>query len=153
MIQNSLDVLVRGIAETLVARVVPEVDDAYARAQLVAAADLLTNLAPRISWERAYLLAGDAELRCLLREAAERGVAAPPGVLDTVAEESFDGSARDLEDYARRQEAALAALQRFVAPGGPAADPSLYRAVSSLVDRRLDAELRLLRPPARPPGA
>ena len=49
--QNSLDRLFDGLIETLHDIVLPDVGDAYAREQLLAALDLLANIAVRVEWQ------------------------------------------------------------------------------------------------------
>ena len=58
--QNGLDRLLDGIAVALREDVLPEVDDSFARAQLLAAGELLANLSGRVEW-RCDALAADVE--------------------------------------------------------------------------------------------
>lgn len=53
--QNSLERLFEGIAAQLIDVVVPELKDSYARAQVLAAVELLRNLAIRVEWRCADL--------------------------------------------------------------------------------------------------
>ncbi len=48
--QNSLDRLFEGLATTLRDDVLPAVEDPFARSQVLAAAELLANLAERVEW-------------------------------------------------------------------------------------------------------
>jgi hypothetical protein len=59
-VQNGLDRLLDGIAVALREDVLPEVDDSFARAQLLAAGELLANLSGRVEW-RCDALAADVE--------------------------------------------------------------------------------------------
>ncbi|HET9939334.1 MAG TPA: hypothetical protein VFQ28_11105 [Gaiella sp.] len=58
--QNGLDRLLDGIAVALREDVLPEVDDSFARSQLLAAGELLANLSGRVEW-RCDALAADVE--------------------------------------------------------------------------------------------
>ncbi len=55
--QNSVERLLAGIAQSLREVVRPALSDPYAAAQASAAADLLDNLAQRVEWRRDLLLA------------------------------------------------------------------------------------------------
>lgn len=59
-VQNGLDRLLDGIAVALREDVLPEVDDSFARSQLLAAGELLANLCGRVEW-RCDALAADVE--------------------------------------------------------------------------------------------
>jgi hypothetical protein len=59
-VQNGLDRLLDGIAVALREDVLPEVDDSFARSQLLAAGELLANLSGRVEW-RCDALAADVE--------------------------------------------------------------------------------------------
>lgn len=48
--QNSLERLFEGMTTALREEVLPAVDDAYARSQLLACVELLANLAERVEW-------------------------------------------------------------------------------------------------------
>ena len=58
--QNGLDRLLDGIAVALREDVLPEVEDSFARSQLLAAGELLANLSGRVEW-RCDALAADVE--------------------------------------------------------------------------------------------
>ena len=49
--QNSLDRILEGIAHALHVDVLPAVEDAYARAQVTSAIELLGNLSTRVTWD------------------------------------------------------------------------------------------------------
>jgi hypothetical protein len=59
-VQNGLDRLLDGIAGALREDVLPEVEDSFARSQLLAAGELLANLAGRVEW-RCDALATDVD--------------------------------------------------------------------------------------------
>ena len=56
MLQNSLDRVFEALAGTLIDEIAPELDDPYARAQAMAAAELINNLSTRVEWRRDLLL-------------------------------------------------------------------------------------------------
>lgn len=71
MIQNSLDRLFAGIVDTLRDVVMPAVDDSYARVQLSACIEILSNLATRVEWDRTQLAETTAEATAALATAAD----------------------------------------------------------------------------------
>ena len=71
MIQNSLDRLFVGIVETLRDVVMPSVDDSFARVQLSACIEILSNLATRVEWDRTQLVETTAGATAALATAAE----------------------------------------------------------------------------------
>jgi hypothetical protein len=154
MIQNSLRVLLDGIVESLTERVAPTVEDEYARAQVLAAADILAALAPRVAWDRSQALGWVAEAHALARRARDApGVGAPPAELDEAlnAELAPDAGAHAVERHVRLQRAGLVALQRYVGPAGAGTDAALAAEVADLIARRLDDELALLPAPPLDP--
>jgi hypothetical protein len=68
-VQNGLERLLDGIALALREDVLPTVDDAFARSQLLAAAELLANLSGRVEW-RCEALAEEVEA---IRRVLDRG--------------------------------------------------------------------------------
>jgi hypothetical protein len=56
MMHNSLDRLLSGIALSLTEVIAPALSDPYARAQALAAAEIVANLAPRITWDPAQVV-------------------------------------------------------------------------------------------------
>lgn len=96
--QNSLERLFEGMTTALREEVLPAVDDAYARSQLLACVELLANLAERVEWRcdalreeieavRAVLGAG----RELLPEDNAGLVAARCDALDALARAQEEG--------------------------------------------------------------
>ena len=70
-LQNGLDRLLDGIAVALREDVLPEVEDSFARSQLLAAGELLANLSGRVEWRCDALAEDVAGIDALLgREAA-----------------------------------------------------------------------------------
>jgi hypothetical protein len=74
MMQNSLERLLAGIADSLRDVVLPAVDDGYARSQLTASIELLANLATRVAWDGAQL----AEVTNRLEAAVDAFVSLQP---------------------------------------------------------------------------
>jgi hypothetical protein len=69
---SSPENLLEAIATSLRETVAPRIDDAFARAQVAAAAEVLDNLAVRVQWRDDQLRARCAQLRTLLMAACER---------------------------------------------------------------------------------
>lgn len=143
--QNSLDRLLEGVVHALREAVLPAVDDDYARTQLLAAAEVLANVAVRVEWRCASLRSEVDGVRAVLAVAA----AAVPGAgLDPVRALL----ARAVPDdnaglVAARVEhlAALAQAQGVLAalPDGTAAPARA--AVAAFLRERLEADRALLR--------
>jgi hypothetical protein len=96
-VQNGLDRLLDGIAVALREDVLPEVDDSFARSQLLAAGELLANLAGRVEW-RCDALAADVEgIHELLGRPSEP---LPSGNAELLA--ARDGALADLAEVQRR---------------------------------------------------
>lgn len=70
--QNSPEVLLTGLAESLRDAVLPAVDDSYAQGQLAAAVELLGNIASRVEWQSAYLIETVHRSRAVLEIAVAR---------------------------------------------------------------------------------
>ena len=122
--QNSLERLFEGISTTLRDDVAPAVDDPYVRAQVMAAVELLANLAERVEW-RSDLLRDEIErVRAVLETARER-----TAVLDAALPNDSAG-------LASARSAHLAALARAEVD-----EPALRE----LLTWQLDRELGLLR--------
>jgi hypothetical protein len=127
VIQNSLERLLAGIAQTLRETVRPAVADPYAAAQTSAAADLLDNLARRVEWRRDLLLARAERVGALL-ERAGRG---PEPVSNAM-------SSGELAAALERRLAELAELQASPPPG-------LAPEIEELLRWLLEDEDRLIR--------
>jgi len=69
--QNSLERLCEGIAASLRREVLPALDDAYARSQVLAAVELVGNLGARVEWRCADLREEVERIRRVLATAAE----------------------------------------------------------------------------------
>ena len=96
-VQNGLDRLLDGIAVALREDVLPEVDDSFARSQLLAAGELLANLSGRVEW-RCDALAADVEgIHELLGRPSEP---LPSGNAELLA--ARDGALADLAEVQRR---------------------------------------------------
>jgi len=105
MLQNSLDRIFEGLAKALRDDVLPAVSDPYARAQVLAGAELVGNLATRVEWRSADLREEIGQVRALLATAS-----APPAILDEpVPHQDNEGLVAShrahLEELARAQEA------------------------------------------------
>jgi hypothetical protein len=149
--QNSLDRLLSGVAQVLAETVAPATADPYARAQALAASELLENLRPRVTWEPGFALGWTARARELFAEARE----ALPGDSELVPLDVALGTpapgatAPAIEEYARLHTEALVDLQRRLAAAPEGVAPRLADDVRALVSARLDDELtRLRRGPA-----
>jgi hypothetical protein len=119
-VQNGLDRLFDGIALALREDVLPSVDDAFARSQLLAAGELLANLSGRVEWRCDVLAEDVAEIRSLL---GQEGDPLPAGNGELLA-------ARDLE------------LRRLVEAQERGLDTPALRA---FLTTRLERELAQLR--------
>ena len=96
-VQNGLDRLLDGIAVALREDVLPEVDDSFARSQLLAAGELLANLSGRVEW-RCDALAADVEgINGLLGRPSEP---LPSGNAELLA--ARDAALADLTEVQRR---------------------------------------------------
>jgi hypothetical protein len=69
--QNSLERLLKGVASSLLETVLPATDDAFARSQIAAAAELMENLATRVEWRGVQLWERCARARPLLEAAVK----------------------------------------------------------------------------------
>lgn len=121
MMQNSLERLFDGLAASLRDTVAPAVADPYAKAQVLAAVELLNNLASRVEWRRDQIL---AEIEAARRVLAAAGVEAP----------AFD-PAQQLSEARAAHLAAVVALP----PGVATAERRAF------VHDQLEAELSRLR--------
>lgn len=142
---NSLERLIDGMIATLRGDVIPHIEDPYARGQAVGVIDLLNNIAPRVEWAHALLVAAnDARANALtaaqtiIGEAADAppDPEAPPTAADLIAE-------RDRLDHE------IAALVTRLMENGP--DDERHRRALALLyqhmNDELEEELRLTRRP------
>lgn len=153
--QNSLRRLLEGTVRALLDDVAPAVEDPYARAQALAAADVLANLATRIEWSPAYLLWWSSAARELLAEAFAAAPDEPtfapfPALLatsepepDTGAEAGSVVAGDAVETWAAEHLAALAAAREWAARDPDGVD--LGHRLDFLADRMLDHDLAHLR--------
>lgn len=132
MLQNSLDRLFEGMAASLHEVVVPALDDPFAKAQAVAVAELLGNLAARVEWRCADQLATIAHVREVLGDLSGETDEVRALLADPV---PAAGEAAELAASTRRHLAALAAAQSALAP----------ERLREVVLWHLDAELSRLR--------
>jgi len=104
MLQNSLDRIFDGLAKALRDDVLPAVSDPYARAQVLAGAELVGNLATRVEWRSADLREEIGRVRALLATAS-----APPAILNEPVPQDNEGLVAShrahLEELAHAQEA------------------------------------------------
>lgn len=145
--QNSLERLLGGIAEILADRVETEVADPWVRSQVTAAADLLRQLAVRVTWD---LDAATWIAAC--RGAVEQAIAAAPGrelpasrrawALGPVAE--LPSSPAAVEPYLAAHLDALSELAAWSASGDPP-PAELIAVIRAAVDAHADVERDLLR--------
>ena len=131
---NSLERLLAGMMATLRQDVIPHVSDPYARGQAIGVIDILNNIASRIEWARAPLLAGVEGRRAIIEEVLRMVPAAPKAAqparpdlasLTTSAalaaeRDRLDGEIADLLIWATRRNddadaaAAAAKLRQFI---------------------------------------
>jgi hypothetical protein len=147
MMQNSLRRLLEGTVRALVDDVTPAVEDPYARAQALAAADLLANLVDRVGWAPEYLLWWTTRARDLLAEAlalapGEPAFAAVARLLEA-SEPGPRAATEEVEEWAADHLAALAAAREWSAR--EAAGSALAPRLDSLADEMLDRDLAVLR--------
>lgn len=128
--QNSLDRIFDGIARSLSEDVAPLVDDPYAKSQVMAAVELVNNLATRVEWRREPLLADIEAAREVLTAA---GADVPP--VDPAA------SGAEIAEARRGHLTAVAALQGTRL----ARRPEVKALLDDLLRSNLDRELELLR--------
>jgi hypothetical protein len=141
MMQNSLERLFAGMAETLQDTVAPAVDDPYARSQVMAAVDLLANLASRVEWRAADQLEAINRVRDVLRSTPTEAPASLTAPLDEDLPAATD--AAGLETSRRAHYAAIAEVQRWL-ERAEGHDP-VREAVQEFVLWDLEAELGRLR--------
>jgi hypothetical protein len=140
--QGSLERLLAGTAASLRASVAPAVTDAYALAQVQAAAEVLDNLAARVAWRTDTLVAPLAEAAALLADAA---TCAPAGDLPTVRawlarpERGADGA----QDWVSALDA-VAELQEWLAADDDRA-PQLAERTRAFASSEVAREMALLR--------
>lgn len=128
--QNSLDRIFEGIARSLSEDVAPHVEDPYARSQVMAAVELVNNLATRVEWRREPLLADIA--------AAREVLAAAGAAVDEV---DPAASGEEMAAARRGHLVAVAALQGT----DVARRPEVKAMLDDLLRGNLDRELELLR--------
>jgi hypothetical protein len=129
-VQNSLPRLFDGLASSLRDDVLPQLGDPYARAQVLAAVELLGNLGERVEWRCAELREECERLRGVLAAAPD-----PPEAL--LAEPLPDGNQALLAARSAHLEALAAAM---------AADAeALGEPLRELLGWQLGRELALLR--------
>jgi hypothetical protein len=144
--QNSLERILVGLAQSLSADVLPHVDDPYARSQLSSAAELVLALADRVEWRCSDLHNTITRVHAVLAEATkhseldsdfEERVAA----LGSAGEKPWDNST--LVEQRAESLRCLAEVQRLLAadPDGPLS--AVRGQVDELVDRLQDGEYAL----------
>lgn len=138
--QNSLERLMEGMAAQLADTVAPTVADPFAKAQVMAAVELLNNLSTRIQWRTADSALIMDRVAEILRAATD----APPRLRDSVNDprpEAQDVPGTLVADRAYRR--ALAELQIWLDDQG--GHEELRSSVTELVLWDLERELLLLR--------
>lgn len=111
----SLARLFEGLVATLRADVIPNVADPYARGQAIGVIDLINNIAGRIEWARAPLLAAVRAKQILLAAVAER---LNERAADAIERLDSINSAELSAERARLDAEICAAMQRAHARGG-----------------------------------
>lgn len=125
--QNSLDRIFEGIARSLATDVAPLVEDPYAKAQVMAAVELVNNLAARVEWRREPLLADIAAAREVLSAAGADVAPVDPAASGT-----------ELAVARRGHLVAVAALQGTDVARRPEVAAVLRHFLRSTLDRELD---------------
>ncbi len=153
---NSLQRLFAEIIDTL-DRAGQSVADPYARSQVISVIDILTNLAHRVEWKRADLLANVSDLRALFAEvvALLREQASCPAALIALREQLAAATAAPLSEdlIAERDRLSrllIVAMREIAAARAqmPAttADP-IDQWCNAYLRRQLDRDLALVRRP------
>jgi aminoglycoside phosphotransferase (APT) family kinase protein len=139
-IQNSLPRILEGLAEQLAETVAPAVDDPFAKAQVMAAVELLNNLQTRVEWRTADFAGVVERVRQVLEEATDAPLHVR-GVLGDPLPEPHDVKAMLVAERNHRR--ALGQLQAWLEsqPG----HEDLHATVQELVLWDLERELSLLR--------
>jgi hypothetical protein len=147
---NSLERIFGGIIDVLRSRVIPKIDDEFARGQAYGAVDLLCNLRPRVEWAVGPLYDDVAERIALVERIAslvER--AAPPAPAESLATSRL--TAAELEPMRDRLDEYLCEVLRWVAvhrqtlPVGRAGE--IEAAIRDQQRARLRREVKLTPPP------
>ena len=120
MLQNSLDRLLAALAVSLTDEIAPQLEDPYARAQAMAAAELVNNLSTRVEWRRDLLI---EEIEAVYSALDER----PEGPVDELSADALNDRYEDL----------LGRLAERAAAGGPE--------IEAYVDGSLERESGRLR--------
>ena len=119
MLQNSLDRLLAALAVSLTDEIAPQLEDPYARAQAMAAAELVNNLSTRVEWRRDLLI---EEIEAVYVALDER----PEGPVDELSADALNDRYEDLLGrLAERAAAGGAEIEAYV-------DGSLERESSRL---------------------
>ncbi|MGH7962993.1 MAG: hypothetical protein ACRERD_14370 [Candidatus Binatia bacterium] len=153
---NSLQRLFTEIIDTL-DRAGQGVTDPYARSQVVAVIDILTNLAHRVEWKRADLQASVDELRALFAAVAAllQGQASCPATLVALREQLMAAVSTPLDEdlFAERERLSLLLIvtMREIAAGrtqmsATTAD-TIDQQCNAYLRRQLDRDVALVRRP------
>jgi hypothetical protein len=150
---NSLERIFDGLIEALQSRVIPRIQDEFARGQAYGALDMLRNLKPRVEWA-AGPLHDDvaAEVALVERIAALAEGARPPAPVPPHENPAAPRlTAADLDAMRDRLDAHLCAVLRWLTdnheslPAGPAAE--IETAIRDQQRARLRREVKLTAPP------
>lgn len=146
--QNSLDRLLGGIAEILTEKVESEVSDPWVRSQVTAAADLLSQLAVRVTWD-VDAMPWLTPCRDVIERAVaydDRPDAFPAGrrALGLGAIDDLAASAPTVETYVAAHLDALSELAVW-SIGADEPPDDLVAAIRSAVDAQAETERALLR--------
>jgi len=150
---NSLERMFDGIIDALRSRVIPKIDDEFARGQAYGALDLLCNLKPRVEWAVGPLYDDVAERLALLERLAvlcERVTPPPPAPPSaTLAKPRL--TAAELEPMRDRLDEYLCevlrwtAMHRAILPAGRANE--IEAAIRDQQRAQLRREVKLTPPP------
>src|SRR5713101_7973812 len=153
---NSLQRLFAEIIDTL-DRAGQSVADPYARSQVISVIDILTNLAHRVEWKRADLLANVSDLRALFAEvvALLREQASCPAALIALREQLAAATAAPLSEDLIAERDRLSRLLIVAMREIAAARAQMPATTADSIDqwcntylrRQLDRDLALVRRP------
>ena len=150
---NSLERLFDGVIDVLRARVIPRIDDEFARGQAYGALDILQNLKTRVEWATAPLREDIATEHALAAGIAEvlAGAEPRPPVLGAVWRERAGNTAAELDETRDAIDRHLCAMLRWISENrsqlAPERADEVERAIRDQQRSRLKREVKLTPPP------
>lgn len=150
---NSLERLFEGMIDVLQTRVIPRIQDEFARGQTYGAIDMLRNLKPRVEWATGPLREDVANELALAARIAEilAGTEPRPPVLGAEWREHAGDTAADLDKTRDAIDQHLCAMLRWISENrdrlAPERANEVERAIRDQQRSRLKREVRLTPPP------